>query len=155
LVTNSEAGLAYAGYLIRLRPNQELVYPKFLKMMLETPQVRSIIEINARSTSGVHNINSAELAALRVPNPTVEEQHEIVHRIEAAMDWLNIVATEQGRTAHLLDHLDESLLAKAIRGQLVLQNPNDEPAEKLLERIRAVPSAEPKSRRGRRSRAAA
>ena len=57
------------------------------------------------------------------------------------------VASEQGKGAHLLAHLDQSLLAKAFHGELVLQDPNDEPAEKLLEHIRATRGEKAKMRR--------
>lgn len=84
--------------------------------------------------------------------PETDEQAEIVRRIEAAMDWLNVVASERDKAAQLLDHLDQGLLAKAFRGELVPQEPDDEPAEMLLERIRAARAAQPKTRRGRRVR---
>lgn len=150
LVTEAERGLAYAGYLIRLRPTPSAVLSEYLKLMLDTPQIRSAIEVSARSTSGVHNINSQELASLKVPRPNLDEQAQIVKRLNAAMEWLNLVATEQGKAVQLLDHLDQGLLAKAFRGELVPQDPNDEPAEKLLERIRSARAAQPKPRRGRR-----
>jgi type I restriction enzyme, S subunit len=54
------------------------------------------------------------------------------------MDWLNAVAAEQARASHLLDHLDQGLLAKAFRGELVPQDPNDESADKLLGRMEPV-----------------
>jgi len=62
---------------------------------------------------------------------------EIVRRIEKAMGWLSVVSAELAQAVHLLDHLDEANLAKAFRGKLVPQDPNDEPASVLLERIRA------------------
>jgi type I restriction enzyme, S subunit len=55
------------------------------------------------------------------------------------------------RAAHLLERLDERLLAKAFRGELVPQDPADEPAETLLARIRAARAEAPRSRRGRRA----
>jgi type I restriction enzyme, S subunit len=71
VVEDDAVGYAYAGYLIRLRPNRNIVDPDFLKWMLSCPQTRKTIEVNARSTSGVHNINSEELQALPLPLPTV------------------------------------------------------------------------------------
>ena len=44
---------------------------------------------------------------------------------------------ERAKASHLIDLLDQSLLAKAFRGELVPQDPNDEPAFVLLERVRA------------------
>jgi type I restriction enzyme S subunit len=149
LVTTAEQGLAYAGYLIRLRPNSDFVLPEFLKLMLEAPQTRRVVETNARSTSGVHNINGEELAALQIPCPDLKEQAETVRRVKAAFDWLNTMAAEHAKAFELIGHLDKALLGKAYRGELVPQAPNDEPADALLERIRGQETAQPKSR-GRR-----
>jgi type I restriction enzyme S subunit len=68
--------------LIRLRPDFEVIVPSFLTLMLQAPEVRRVIETGARSTSGVHNINSTELAAPHIPRFEIAEQHEIVRRIE-------------------------------------------------------------------------
>ena len=57
---------------------------------------------------------------------------------------------EASRAARLLDRLDERLLAKAFRGELVPQDPEDEPAADLLARIQAARAAAPKPKRGRR-----
>ena len=55
-----------------------------------------------------------------------------------------------------LTQLDQSILAKAFRGELVLQDPRDEPASELLARIGAERAKQPKKRaRGRRARSGA
>jgi type I restriction enzyme S subunit len=108
-----------------------------------------------KQTTNLASVSKSKVSALPVPVPPPAEALEIVRLIEEAMAWLNLVATEQGKATCLLNHLDQGLLAKAFRGELVLQDPKDEPAEKLLERIRAARSTEAKSRRGRRCRAAA
>lgn len=66
-----------------------------------------------------------------------EEQHEIVRRIETAFAWINRLAAETTSAHKLIDHLDQAVLAKAFRGELVPQDAGDEPASILLERIRA------------------
>ncbi|SIQ10669.1 type I restriction enzyme, S subunit [Pseudomonas flexibilis] len=83
--------------------------------------------------------------------PPLAEQTEIVRRVEqlfAFADQLEAkVATAQAR----IDRLTQSILAKAFRGELVPQDPNDEPASVLLERIQAQRAAAPKARRGRKA----
>jgi type I restriction enzyme S subunit len=61
------------------------------------------------------------------------------------------MATEHARADHLLPKLDQAILAKAFRGELVPQDPNDEPASMLLERIRAEREGgeQPRRRRAR------
>lgn len=155
LVTEQAEGLAYAGYLIRLRPNAEGIVPDYLKLMLESPQIRAVVEVAARSTSGVHNINSEELAALSIPCPETDEQLEIVRLIQAAFEWIERVSDERDKAATLLDHLDSGLLIKAFKGKLVPQDPVDKPAEQLLERIRLERAAQTPARRGRGARVGA
>ncbi len=155
IVTEQAEGLAYAGYLIRLRPKAEIIVPDYLKLMLESPQIRGVVEVAARSTSGVHNINSEELAGLSIPCPETDEQGEIVRLIQEAFDWIERVSGERDKAATLLDHLDSGLLGKAFRGELVPQDPTNEPAERLLERIRSERGAQAPARRGRRARVGA
>ena len=136
LVRAADKDVAYAGYLIRLRPDAKRVSPGFLNLILGSYDVRKQIEIPARSTSGVNNINSEEVRALEFILPPLAEQQEIVRRVEglfALADQLEqLLATARGQ----VDKLTPSLLARAFASQLVPQNPTDEPAEKLLERIK-------------------
>lgn len=96
------------------------------------------------------NINLETLYAVRVPTPPLAEQAEIVRRIEATFARLDRLTEEASRAAKLLARLDERLLAKAFRGELVPQDPTEEPAEALLARIRQTRAATPKAKGGRR-----
>jgi type I restriction enzyme, S subunit len=154
IVDDKVTGYAYAGYLIRLRPDPVVIDSAFLYLMLSSPQVRNLVELNARSTSGVHNINSDELRALPMPMPSLEEQKEVVKLITDAFSWLSTVAEEVSKAAILLNHLDEANLVKAFRGELVPQDPNDEPASVLLERIRAERTGNSRSKYGPRGKIA-
>jgi type I restriction enzyme S subunit len=58
---------------------------------------------------------------------------------------------ESARARALLDRLEAATLAKAFRGELVLQDPSDEPAIALLARIRAQRADAPKAKRGRKA----
>lgn len=101
--------------------------------------------------STVKTIYMPALKELRILLPPLAEQVEIVRRVEqlfAVADQLKAkVATAKQRIVALT----ESILAKAFRGDLVPQDPNDEPASMLLERIRAQRAAAPKPKRGRKA----
>ncbi len=99
--------------------------------------VRLQIELEARSTSGVNNINSQEIRALRFQLPPLAEQQEIVRRVEALFALADQIEARFQNAQAQVAKLTPSLLARAYRGQLVPQDPNDESAEKLLERIHA------------------
>lgn len=87
-----------------------------------------------------------ELRALHVALPPIEEQREIVRRVRSALARADRLEAEAKRALALIDRLETAILAKAFRGELVPQDPNDEPASVLLERIRARRAAEPKLR---------
>lgn len=85
--------------------------------------------------------------------PCLEEQHEIVRRIETAFAKIDRLAAEAAKALKLLGHLDQRILAKAFAGDLVPQDPNDEPAETLLARVRKARAAAPKGKNRRKFRA--
>lgn len=96
-------------------------------------------------------INQNALNKTPLPLPPLAVQHEIVRRIESAFAKINRLAKEAKRALELVGRLDEAILAKAFRGELVPQDENDEPAELLLARIRAERETAPKGKRGRGS----
>ncbi|OGT74746.1 MAG: hypothetical protein A2W76_11195 [Gammaproteobacteria bacterium RIFCSPLOWO2_12_47_11] len=144
LVKEAESGFAYAGYLIRLRPNYTLIEPEFLNLVLGNYDIRLQIELEARSTSGVNNINSEEVRALRFSLPPLAEQQEIVRRVEELFKLADQLEVRYEKAKAYTDKLTSSILAKAFRGELVPQDLNDEPASVLLERIRQQQANAPK-----------
>ena len=68
--------------------------------------------------------------------PPIEEQREIVCRVEALLRTANAIEDCHRKAQEQLDTLPQSILAKAFRGELVHQDPDDEPASTLLERLR-------------------
>lgn len=105
-------------------------------------------------TTNLASISKRKVAALPVPVPPSDEAKEIVSRIEAAFARADRLEAEATRARALLDRLEAAILANAFRGELVPQDPADEPASVLLERIRAERAAAPKPKRGRRAAAA-
>jgi type I restriction enzyme S subunit len=132
---------------IKLKPTFD---PDFAALFLNSPPIRSIIEHKFVSTSGQKTISQKTLEELPAPQTSLEQQHEIVRHIESAFARIDRLAKEAKRALELVGRLDEAILAKAFRGELVPQDENDEPAELLLARIRAERDKTPKARRGRK-----
>ncbi|MEW6521363.1 MAG: restriction endonuclease subunit S [Thermodesulfobacteriota bacterium] len=88
-------------------------------------------------------LNGAKVRALPLPLPPCEEQQEIVRRVEALFAFADRLETRYAAARAQVERLTPALLAKAFRGKLVEQDPNDEPASKLLERIQAARAAAP------------
>ncbi|WP_313199631.1 restriction endonuclease subunit S [Rhizobium sp.] len=146
-------GEAEDGYLcgtgsMIVRPSP-MLSPIYLQRYLSSPPVVMALESAAVGTTMV-NLNQSILLSQTIPLPSIEEQHEIVRRIETAFAKIDRLAKEAKRALELVGLLDEAILAKAFRGELVPQDENDEPAELLLARTRAERQAPPKGKRGRR-----
>ncbi|MBV6790535.1 restriction endonuclease subunit S [Xanthomonas euvesicatoria] len=150
LVSEKEQGLLFAGYLIRVRLDQAKSIPEFVNYWLKSPAIRQVIEQIARSTSGVNNINSEEIKSLTFTFPSLSAQAEIVRRVEQLFAYADQLEAKVAAAQQRIDALTQSLLAKAFRGELVPQDPTDEPASVLLARIRTQRAATPKPKRGRK-----
>jgi type I restriction enzyme S subunit len=156
VVPQPAAGMLFAGYLIRLRVDRTRMDPEFLHLMLSSPTSRTRIEAEAKSTSGVNNINSKQIEGFLVPCPPLDEQIATALRAKTLVRSLDLLSRETSGASALLDRLDQSILAKAFRGELVPQDPDDEPASTLLDRIRPQrEAASAPRRRGRNPQAEA
>lgn len=151
VVTEREEGLLFAGYLIRIRLKRDIAEPAYINYWLKSPEARTAIENKARSTSGVNNINSQEILSLELMIPNLAEQRKIVKRADQLFAFADQLETRLADARQRVDALTQSILAKAFRGELVPQDPNDEPASVLLERIAAQRAADPKPKRGRKA----
>lgn len=119
-----------------LVPDLALVIPEWLYWMVVSPKFQQSILDNASATT-LPIINKGRFERLSLPRPPLDEQREIVRRIERALGWIDRIAHETGSARKMIDHLDQAILAKAFCGELIPQDPTDEPASVLLERIRA------------------
>jgi type I restriction enzyme S subunit len=96
------------------------------------------------------NLNLSKVKSIAVLVPSLEEQKEIVSRVESLFAIADTMEENLEAARKRVDRLSQSILAKAFRGELVPQDPNDEPAEKLLERIKAEQEASKPRKRSRK-----
>jgi len=82
------------------------------------------------------NINIGILNEVQVPLPTVAEQTEIVRRVEELFALADRIEGRYKKAKAHIDKITQSILAKAFRGELVPQDPNDQPASKLIDTIK-------------------
>jgi type I restriction enzyme S subunit len=107
--------------------------PEYLMfaIMAEGDQIRDFGEGTTHTT-----IYFPEIRAFHICLAPKDEQAEIVRRVKLALARIDKMAEDARASSTLLDRLDQSILAKAFRGELVPQNPDDEPASVLLNRLR-------------------
>ncbi|GAB3465140.1 restriction endonuclease subunit S [Azotobacter salinestris] len=103
------------------------------------------------SGSAQPKLNQKNMNEIPVHIPPPAEQTEIVRRVEQLFAFADQLEAKVNEAKTRIDRLTRSILAKAFRGELVPQDPNDEPASVLLERIQAQRTSALKARRGRKT----
>lgn len=133
-IYQGEKEAIYAGYLIKVQ-GSELLYSEFLNIALNSLHAKNYCL--SVKTDGVSqsNINAQKLGDFPCPLPSIEEQAEIVRLVDQYFTFADSIEAQVKKAQARVDNLTQSILAKAFRGELVPQDPNDEPADKLLERI--------------------
>ncbi len=129
--------LTYPDKLIRVRVTADTL-PSFVELMCTSPQARDWLKPHIKSAAGQHGISGGDLKNLPIPLPPTEQQEAVVRRVGTAFAWIDRLASEATSARRLIELLDQTVLAQAFRGELVSQDPADEPASALLERIRGT-----------------
>ncbi len=121
---------------IRLRPSADRVSARYLCYALNSFPVRSATRKLVHGV-GRPRLNLSEIKSVQVPLPSMTEQADIVAAIE---DWFSLLDKSESLIQSSIQRaarLRQAILKRAFEGRLVPQDPNDEPAEILLQRIRA------------------
>jgi|FLYL01.1.fsa_nt_gi type I restriction enzyme S subunit len=106
----------------------------YLELAFCSPQMQNQM---LGTGSGLQHIHLKDLRRYAVPVTSLKEQEEIVVRVRQLFKAIEEIQKQYDAAKVNLDCLNQSILAKAFRGELVEQDPNDEPASVLLDRIRA------------------
>ena len=109
----------FAGYLMRLRlKDKSSLVPAFFLYFLQSHEARIYIENKAKSTSGVHNINSTEISGLMVPIFRVDAQQCIVSALESRLSVCNSIEKTVDTALQQVEALRQSILKIAFEGRL-------------------------------------
>ncbi|MCM3297257.1 restriction endonuclease subunit S [Streptomyces pseudogriseolus] len=117
-VWRSSRRATFASYLIRVKFHEEVAVPEFVNYWINSAWGR--IWARQVKTDGVSqsNINGTKLGAMPVPLPPVDEQREIVRRVEQLLKGSEEILARVNATSSLLKRTGQSALAKAFRGEL-------------------------------------
>jgi type I restriction enzyme S subunit len=128
------------------------VLPEFALFCIENDYFQNRLSLLYTGTT-IKHLTGKALKKYPIPVPPVDEQKEIIRRVESLFALAGAVEKQYLETKKRTDRLTQSLLAKAFRGELVPQDPNDEPAAELLKRIQAERNAQPPVKNKRKQQA--
>jgi type I restriction enzyme S subunit len=114
VVTALADGMAFAGYLVRLRLSLANIKPEYICLALNSTDVRDQIERPIRSAVGLKNVNLTEFGALTFPLPPLAEQHRIVAKVDALTALCDRLEASLTAAAATRRRLLDALLADAL-----------------------------------------
>ena len=123
--------------LIRTALIQSDALPSFVQLVANVGTSREFLSSRVRTTAGQSGISGADLKAMPLPLPPLAEQRRIVAEVERRLSVIQQAEATVEASLVRAERLRQSILKQAFSGKLVPQDPDDEPASVLLERIRA------------------
>lgn len=150
-IYKGERPAIFAGYLIRINHNPATVDGRYLNYYLNSHFARQ--HGSTVKTDGVNqsNINGQKLQGYPFPFCSLAEQQEAVRLIEEKLSSCEYLLSETHNQLARANALRQSILKQAFSGQLVAQDPMDEPASELLKRIRAERKKADSNKPGRKT----
>jgi len=143
--------VCFTNTLIRFQASDRVI-PDYALLVFRNHMHSGRYVTEGNITTNIAHLGAGRFGNVEFPLPPIEEQHEIVRRVGALFVHADALEAKYHAARDQVGHLTPSLLARAFCGELVSQDPNDEPAEKLLERIRAARAVQPSVIRTRRAR---
>ena len=149
LVPHGAHSVAYPDTLIRARVDRSQLRPEYLSLIWNSRVTRRQLESQARTTAGIYKVNQSMIGNVLLPVPFPDVQDRITRRLELVRQTVLQLDAEVDQYHLRSASLRRSILSTAFSGRLVPQNPDDESASVLLERIAASQTTKRKRRRPR------
>ncbi|WP_147473706.1 restriction endonuclease subunit S [Allofranklinella schreckenbergeri] len=139
----------FASYLLRLRCVEVTCVHRWILTALTAHSGRQWLEKRAASSAGQHNISLSTLLTMPIPLPPISEQFHALREIEEGEYSIQQQQEALKQSLKQTTAQRQNILRAAFAGELVPQDPNDEPASVLLARIRAQRAAQTPAKKPR------
>ena len=147
LIKDAPFDAVFAGYLVRTQCVSNIL-PQFAKCFLESSVYWNQLKRGMTATAQP-NFNGEKLSSMIFPLPPLAEQKRIVAKVEELFAYADQIGSASEEITKTAQRLDKKILDLAIRGKLVPQDPNDEPASELVKRIEAARNEKTGSKKSR------
>lgn len=117
-VYRGEEPMSFASYLIRVRLSPDICDPDFANYWINSAWGRAWAYLAKTDGVSQSNINGTKLAAMPIPLPPIDEQHEIVRRASKLLSIADALLARVTRSNQAVEHTALGILAKAFRGDL-------------------------------------
>ena len=117
LYNNTDKQFSYGSFLIKITPS-EVVNPKYLVTFLNSDDARNQMFNKAKSSSGIHNINTKELSAIKLKLPPLNYQLSIVNFLDSILEKESRAKEAAKPVLDQITLLKKSILVRAFRGEL-------------------------------------
>jgi type I restriction enzyme, S subunit len=108
----------FASYLIRIQPNTKKIESDYLQRCLWHMRISGQLFDLARTTAGQYNVSLGRIRTGRIPLPSIEEQNDIVQRLDCLQTKVDSLKVLQAKTAAELDAILPSVMDRAFKGEL-------------------------------------
>jgi type I restriction enzyme, S subunit len=129
---------AFASYLIRVKVNDRIYDPQILAFFINSYYGRRYVASVVSQQVGQANVNGKKLSAMPIPLTSLSEQKAIAEEIKRCFSITEEVEKTVVNGLRQAEKLRQSILKCAFEGKLIPQDPSDEPASVLLERIKSL-----------------
>ena len=137
---------SFQNHVFRARLHDKSNQPKYISWWGNSRGLDYFLRAG-KQTTNLASINKSLLSGLPIHLPPSAEQTEIVRRVESLFAYADRLEARHQVARAQVEKLAPATLAKAFRGELVPQDPNDEPASVLLQRIHAQRDNKPRARK--------
>jgi type I restriction enzyme S subunit len=135
--------IVFPDTMIRMRFGGLQDTRRFINLIWQSQFIRRQVEKKARTTAGIYKISQQDAHEFVLPLPPATEQQEVIAEAERRLSVNTAAEAQIAANLQRAARLRQSILKEAFSGRLVPQDPNDEPATALLERIKQERAALP------------